>query len=119
MTSRSQPLICPGPACLRGKRSRGLGLRIHLNFGAQPAGRKNAAGRFQGITGNIATEVGSPSLNGSAIGVDPVESPLSVNVLPFHGANADLKKNVLAVLAPVDVVFDCLVMSQMTGRTVR
>src|SRR2546430_6242231 len=109
MTSSRQALICARPASLRGKGRRRLGLRIHLNFGAQPAGGKNAAVRLQGIAGNVATEIGSPTLNCSAIGVEPVKAPLSVNVLPFHRADADLEKNEFAVVCPVDVVFDCLI----------
>src|SRR5690242_12282572 len=117
MTSGRNAFVGPGPGGLTCKRPRRLRLRIHLNLRAKPAGCKNAAVRINGVAGDFASKVCSPALNSSTVCIDPVKPPLSVNILSLRGAKADLKKNMLAIIRPVDVVFHRLIVGQLAGRT--
>ena len=111
--------VSAGRAWLRRKCRSRFGLRLDLDLGSQGAGCDHAAIGRDGIASHLSGEIGSPPLGLAGVGIRPVEAGLGVAVLPFHRTVVHLKKNVAAVIAPMDVLFDGFVVCDLTRRLIR
>ena len=65
-----------------------------------------------------ASEIGSPSLNLSIVGIHPVEAHLRILVFPFDGTGIDLKQDMAAIVAPMNVLFNSFIVGDLARRLV-
>ena len=95
-----------------------LGLRIYLDFGTQPGRGQHATIGGDGVVSHRTVEIGSPPLSRASVRIHPVEPGLRVLVFSLHRTGVHLKENMAAVVAPVNVLFDSFIASELAGRLI-
>ena len=67
---------------------------------------------------HLSREIGGPSLDIAAVGINPIEPSLGVLVLPFYGTVVDLKENMAAIVAPAYGLFERFVVGNLSRRPI-
>ena len=104
------------PARCLEKRSGSLRRGIHLLFGSYATCGYDSAVECTGILVDSASEIASPALGFTGIGIDPVEAGLGVFVFAFYRTVLHIEEDMLAVPGPKQISLYGLVVGDLSRR---